>query len=75
MIGCGLIFAIGVSLLIAGFVGSMFHSIGIGVVTFIFCFLVTNYYWTKGMGDVNRATQHERDQQIIDELRKMNDKE
>lgn len=28
-----------------------------------------------GMGDANRATQHLRDREIINELKKMNDKE
>lgn len=64
-----------VSLIFAVIMGSLFQSFGWGVLSFIGAFIVSSNILVEAMGDWNKATQHHRDAAILDELRKMNDKE
>ena len=61
--------------LVAGiFVGVTTGAVGFGIIVFLVVFLGIGGFATQVQGDINIATQHTRDQQIIDELKKMNEK-
>lgn len=56
-------------------VGYIFDSFVIGLVAGVIFFFCGCVAWIQAMGDVNRATQHERDAAILDELQKLNNKD
>lgn len=55
--------------------GLLTGSVGVGIVIFIGASLYAFYQAILGMGDANRATQHYRDQEIIDAIKDLKDKE
>ena len=59
--------------LVAGiFVGVKTGVIILGIIVFLVVFFGIGGFAMQVQSDINIATQHERDQQIIDELKKMN---
>ena len=63
-----------IALVLAIIVGSIV-GVGAGIVVFIISTIVLFGYWAQGVGDANRSTQHIRDREIINELKKMNNKD
>lgn len=75
MIGCGVVVGLVVGLIACIFVSWLFESIVWGLIAGVAVFFMIGGVFLQAQGDVNRATQHERDNAILDELRKMNNKD
>lgn len=75
MVGCGIILAGIIGIVIGAIAGALFGSMGMGIVVGIVAFLVVYGYFAQGLAIGNMATQDKRDKEILDELKKMNNKD
>ena len=62
-------------IIVGVFVGKLFGSVIWGLIAGLCVAGVVFDPFLKAAGDINRATQHERDGAILEELRKMNSKD
>ena len=53
--------------------GYLIDSVIIGIIAFVVALGYFSMKWNEAGATINQATQHKRDQQIIDELKKLNE--
>lgn len=75
MIGCGTIIGLVVGIVAFAFIVRATGSVVFGLMLGVPLFFMIAGVFLQAQGDVNRATQHERDREILDAIKDLKDKE